>query len=170
MTLEFVLPVLALFGLAVALAHGPWELSPRFAVPALTVVASITAGTVAVIVAATAAGFVLGPARLAEVLEWCRIVPLHHGVGTFQGLGALAVGAAMATRAFRVVNQRRIATRGTAGRRLSILDAAEPLAYAAPGRPGCVAVPSSRSARGGGRPVPRASRRAPAVGDRAVRR
>lgn len=140
MTLQFVLPVLALFALAVVLGRGPWDLPPRLAVRALAVVALITAGTAATVVAATAAGFVLGPARQAEIVRFCRIVPLHHEVRPAEGVVALLVAAFMAARACRVVSERRLATRGTAGRRLSIVDTPEPLAYAAPGRPGCVVV------------------------------
>lgn len=140
MSIEFVLPILALLAVAVVLGHAPWELPPRLAVRALALVAAVAATTVALVVVATAAGFVLGPARRAEVVEWCRIVPLHHEVQLLEGLAALIVSAVMAVRSWRVLHRRRLAVAATVGRRLSILDTPEPVAYAAPGRPGCVVV------------------------------
>jgi len=140
MSFEFVLPVLALLGLAVVLGVGPWELSPKHAVRALTVVAVTAAGTVGLVALATAVGFVVGPARRADLVAWCRIVPLHHDVGVVEGVASLAATIAMALRVGLVLWRLRQATRGTSGRRLSIVDTAQPIAYAAPGRPGCVVV------------------------------
>lgn len=126
--------------MAVALGLGRRPLPPRLATGAMTVVAAVAAGTVAVTVAATAVGFVLGPARRAELVEWCRIVPLHHEVGTIEGITSLAVLSVVIVRIGLVSHRRRTATRGTGGRRLRVLDIREPLAYAAPGKPGCVVV------------------------------
>lgn len=138
--MEFILPGLALLVVAVLLGLGRWEPPVKVAASALTIVAAVAAGTVVVVVVATAAGFLLGPARQAEIVEWCRIVPLHHEVGLLEGLLAVAATAVMAVRIGAVLRQRRAAVRGTEGRRLSIVDTSEPMAYAAPGRPGCVVV------------------------------
>lgn len=142
MNLEFLGPGLAALGLAVALSLGlaRWHLPPRMAVRALSVVAGVAAGTVGLVVAATAAGFVLGPARRADLVETCRVVPLHHEIGLVQGVGSLVALTVMAARICLVIHRRRVAARGTEGRRLSILDTDEPMAFAAPGRPGCVVV------------------------------
>lgn len=140
MTLGFLLPGLGLLALSVALGIGRWDPPLKVTVRALTIVAAVAAGTVALVVVATAVGFVLGPARQADIVEWCRIVPLHHKVGPIEGLLAVTASLLMAVRVGLVVHRRRIAVRGTAGRRLSVLKTAEPMAYAAPGRPGCVVV------------------------------
>ncbi|MDH3684042.1 MAG: M48 family metalloprotease, partial [Acidimicrobiia bacterium] len=140
MNVEFVLPAMVLLGLTLTLGMGRWHLPPRPAIRALAAVAAIAATTVATVVAATAAAFVLGPARRAEIIEWCRIVPLHHEVGPIAGVASLTAVAFMTIRVWLVLRRRRQATRNTAGRRISVLETPAPIAYAAPGTPGCVVV------------------------------
>lgn len=140
MNVEFVLPGLAVLAVAVALGVGRWPLVPRANVWALTTVGVVAAATVASVVATIVAGFVLGPARRAEIVEWCRIVPLHHEVTTVEGIAASAVLAAMALRVLMVMRRHRAAFVSTDDRRVAVLDTAEPVAYAAPGKPGCVVV------------------------------
>ena len=140
MNVEFLLPGLAVLAVAVALGVGRWPLVPRANVWALTTVAVVAATTVASVVVTTVAGFVLGPARRAEIVEWCRIVPLHHEVTTPEGTLATAVLAVMALRVVRVMHRSRAASVSIDGRRVAVLETAEPMAYAAPGKPGCVVV------------------------------
>ena len=140
MNVEFLLPGLAVLAVAVGLGVGRWPLVPRANVWALTTIAVVAATTVMSVVLATMAGFLLGPVRRNEIVEWCRIVPLHHEVTAFEGVLATVALVAMGTRVGLVVVRRRAATAATAGRRLAVLDTAEPLAYAAPGKPGCVVV------------------------------
>ncbi len=140
MNLEFLLPGLALFGVTTALGFGRWPLPPRFAVRGLTAIAVVTASTAVILVAATASGFLLGPAQRAELVAWCRVLPLHHEVGLLAGALSLLALLVMAARVAIVVVRLRLAVKDTQGRRLSIIDNPEPMAYAAPGKPGCVVV------------------------------
>lgn len=140
MNVEFVLPGLAVLAVAVGLGIGRWPLVPRADVWGLTAVAVVAATSVASVVVITVAGFVLGPARQAEIVEWCRIVPLHHEVTPFEGILATAVFAVMVVRVVLVMRRRRAALVPTGGRRVAVLDTDEPVAYAAPGKPGCVVV------------------------------
>jgi Zn-dependent protease with chaperone function len=137
---DFLLPLGALFVVALMLGMTRWQPPAALAIRALALISGVVGATVFALVAATAAGFVLGPARQAEIVEWCRIIPLHHEVGPL--LGGLALGALIAimVRISLVVRRFRSATRATSGRRVSILPTSEPVAYAAPGRPGCVVV------------------------------
>lgn len=137
---EFVLPGLAVLAVAVGLGLARWPLVPRVDVFALTTVAVVAAATVASVVVTTVAGFVLGPARQAEIVEWCRIVPLHHRVSLIEGILATSVLAVMVVRVLLVMQRRRAALVPTDGRRLAVLETDEPVAYAAPGKPGCVVV------------------------------
>lgn len=140
MNVGFLLPGLSLLGVALLFGLMSRPLPSRFVVRALTLVAFIAAGTVAVVVLATAAGFVLGPARRAELVGYCRLFPLHHEVGRVEGGMALFALLVMVVRVVVVLVRRRRAIRGTIGRRISIVRTSEPLAYAAPGKPGCVVV------------------------------
>lgn len=140
MSAEFLLPGIALIIVSVALGAGRRDVPAKPAMHALTVVAAVAAGTVVVVVMATSAGFLLGPAGQADIVEWCRIVALGHQVGWIEGWLALAATTAMIYRTGRVLHRRRIAVRGTEGRRMAIIETDEPMAYAAPGRPGCVVV------------------------------
>jgi len=137
---EFLLPSLAVLAVAVGLGVGRWPLVPRANVWALTTVAVVAATTVGSVLATTTAGFLLGPARRTEIVEWCRIVPLHHEVTTLEGVLATTALAVIAVRVGLVILRRRAASAPTAGRRLAVLDTPEPVAYAAPGKPGCVVV------------------------------
>ena len=140
MSVEFVLPLLAVLAVAIAFGMGRWPLVPRVNVWALTTVAVVAAFTVGSVVVTTVAGFVLGPARRAEIVEWCRIVPLHHEVTTPEGIIAIAALVVMVLRVVLVIRKRRAALTSTDGRRVAVVETAEPLAYAAPGKPGCVVV------------------------------
>lgn len=140
MNVGFMLPGLVLLGVASLLGLTSRPLPSRLVVRALTVVAFTAGSTAALVVTATAAGFVLGPARRAELIQYCRLFPLHHEVGAVEGVGSVLVLLAMAVRVGIVLRRRHQATRGTAGRRISIVPTREPIAYAAPGRPGCVVV------------------------------
>lgn len=140
MNVEFVLPGLAVLAVAVGLGIGRWPLVPRADVWALTTVATVAAATVASVVVTTVVGFVLGPAQQAEIVRWCRIVPLHHEVTPIQGTLATAVLVVMVARVLLVMRQRQAGLVPMDGRRLAVLDTDEPVAYAAPGKPGCVVV------------------------------
>lgn len=140
MSVEFVLPGLAVLAVAVGLGVGRWPLVPRADVWALSTVAVVAATTVASLVVTTVAGFVLGPARQAEIVGWCRIVPLHHEVTPIEGSVATAVFAVMIFRVLLALKRRQAALVPTEGRRVAVLEADEPMAFAAPGKPGCVVV------------------------------
>lgn len=138
--MAFLLPLAALLTVAVIVGINRWQPPAAVAVRALALVAGVAGFTVFTLVTTTAAAFVLGPARQAQILEWCRIIPLHHQVGPLLGGSALVAFVAVTVRIGLVVRRFRSATQATSGQRVSILPTDEPVAYAAPGRPGCVVV------------------------------
>lgn len=138
--MTFLLPLAGLLVVALIVGVNRWHPPETVAVRALALVSGVVGVTVFALVAATATGFALGPARRAEIVEWCRIVPLHHEVGPVVGAVAVVALVAMLARIGLVAHRFRSATRATAGQRISVLPTAEPVAYAAPGRPGCVVV------------------------------
>lgn len=117
-----------------------WQIRPRATIRVLTVVAFITATTAFVVVAAASIGFLARSALLLALIEWCPVVPLHHEVGVVEGTVASVLFAAMLVRITRVIRNRRWAVAGTQGQRFQILDTEKPIAFAAPGKPGCVVV------------------------------
>lgn len=140
MSLGLVLPALVavLCGTAAGLVR--WPLRPMLAVRVLAGLASGVAITVVSVLVAAAAGFATRSALVLSIIEWCPVVPLQHQISYLEGAGAVIALAVIAVRVRRVLRRRRWAAEGTQGRRLSILDTAEPIAYAAPGDPGCVVV------------------------------
>lgn len=138
--MPFLLPLAALLAVAVVVGINRWQPPAGVAMRALALVAGVVGITVFALVTATAAGFVLGPARQAEIVRWCRIFPLHHQVGPVLGGIASIAFVVMVVRAGLVARRFRSATRTTSGQRVSIVPTGEPVAFAAPGRPGCVVV------------------------------
>lgn len=138
--MAFLFPLAALLAVAAVVGISRWQPPAAVAVRALALVAGVVGITVFALVGATAAGFVLGPARRAEIVEWCQIFHLHHQVGPVLGGLASAAFVVMVVRIALVARRFWSATRGTSGQRVSILATDEPVAYAAPGRPGCVVV------------------------------
>lgn len=140
MSMEFLFPLVALLSVAVIVGFDRWQPPAAVAVRALALVAGVVGFTVFTLVVATAAGFVLGPTRRAEIVESCRIFHLHHQVEPVLGGLASMAFVVMVVRIGLVAGRFRSATRATSGQRVSVLSTDEPLAYAAPGRPGCVVV------------------------------
>ena len=140
MSLGFAIPTLALIGFSALLGIVRWPLPPRLVLPVVTALACITAGIVATLVAATVAGFSLGFLGTPDLPGWCRVVLLEHEVGDFEGVAATAAMLVMAFRIRNAIHRPREVARRTRGRRIAIVETTEPLAYAAPGRPGCVVV------------------------------
>ena len=140
MSLGLLLPALVavLGGAAAGLVR--WPLRPMLAVRVLSLVASAVAITVVSVLVAMAVGLAARSALVLSVIEWCPVVPLHHQIGYVEGVIASVALAVVVVRFHRVLDRRRRAAEGTDGRRLSILDTEEPIAYAAPGNPGCVVV------------------------------
>jgi len=134
------LPGLATIALAVAAGHVRWSLNPSIVVKLLTAVAALAATTSFLLVGALAAGFAARSPVLLAVVRVCRVIPVHHQVGTVEGLAASVALAVVVFRIQLVLRQRRWAVEGTQGRRILVLADDEPIAYAAPGKPGCVVV------------------------------
>ncbi|MBT8241413.1 MAG: M56 family metallopeptidase [Acidimicrobiia bacterium] len=106
----------------------------------LSIIAAITASTAFVVIALATAGFFARSAMVLALIKWCPLIPLHHEVGVFESLIATALLGAALMRIRGVVQQRRWAVAGTEGHRIQVLDTDQPIAYAAPGNPGCVVV------------------------------
>jgi len=85
------------------------------------------------------AGFTSRSALVESLVDWCPAVPVHQ-VGVLQGGIAILLLGVASTRSYRVLRARRRASAGTEGRSLAVIDSIEPIAFAAPGKPGCVVV------------------------------
>jgi Zn-dependent protease with chaperone function len=140
MSVALLLPAIFAVGCATVAGLIRWPLRPMLAVRILTATAVVVGATVSTVLVAVAVGFAARSALLLSFIEWCPIVPLHHHVSYLEGSTAILALAVGGVRARRVLRRRRWAAEGTAGRHLSILDSDEPVAYAAPGDPGCVVV------------------------------
>lgn len=140
MSVELFLPALVAVACGVAAGLFRLPLRPMLAVRVLTAMAIVVAATTTVVLAAIAVGFAARSALVLSVIEWCPVVPLHHQVGVAEGSVAALLLVVGVWRARRVLGRRRWASAGTDGQSLAVLDSDEPIAYAAPGDPGCVVI------------------------------
>lgn len=140
MTLGAVLPALIVAAVASVAGLIRWPVRPMTAVRALSVTAAVGAGTIWFIAIVGVVGLLGRSAMVLAVVDWCPLVPFHHEVGVFEGAASVLLVTASWWRIRRVLARRRWALEGTEGRRLTVLDTSEPVAYAAPGSPGCVVV------------------------------
>lgn len=140
MSFGLVLPALVAVLCGTAAGFSRWPLRPMLAVRVLAGVAAAVAITVTSVLAVAAMGLAARSALVLSIIEWCPVVPLHHQISYLEGTVAVFVLVVIGVRVRRVLRRRRWAIDGTRGRSLSILDTAEPIAYAAPGNPGCVVV------------------------------
>lgn len=140
--MHLLLPAVVALGVAAAAGLVPLPLRPHLAVSVLTVLAGVAGGLVLIVLTVLTAGFIGGQAIVASLLESCPAVPIHHRVGWTVGVPATAGLIVAVARMRAVLRQRRWAIAGTEGRRLAIIDDVEPVAFAAPGSPGCVVVSS----------------------------
>jgi Zn-dependent protease with chaperone function len=113
---------------------------PTATIRALTFIAAITAGTALTVLTLATAGFLARSAVMLALLEMCPVIPLHHEVGFVEGTIASILLLAAGVRMRKVVVDHRWAVAGTSGHRFQVLDTEQPIAYAAPGKPGCVVV------------------------------
>lgn len=140
MSLALVLPgVLALLAAIVA-GYLPWWRSPKASIRVLTAIAATIAATVVAVLMAAIAGLGSRLGMAPGLVEWCPLLTAHHEVGFGEGSAAIFLSAAVVVRAAKVLRLHRWACEGTAGRSLLVLNDDVPVAYAAPGEPGCVVV------------------------------
>lgn len=140
MSIELVFPALIAVVFGTVAGSIRWTVRPALAMRLLSGIAAAAASTFFLVLAAFALGLLARSALVMSLIDWCPVVPLHHEVGYLEGSLALIAVIVIAVRVRGVWLQRRRATEGTEGRRFTVLDRAEPIAYAAPGRPGCVVV------------------------------
>ena len=140
MSISLVLPGVMAVTVAIAAGFMRWSIAPRTAMRVLTAVAALTGATVFVVVLTTAVGFVGRFSAGLAILERCPRLSAHHQVGMLEGVLSIVAIPVMAWRIQKVVRLRRWASAGTKGRHLAILETDQPIAYAAPGKPGCVVV------------------------------
>ena len=140
MSIQLVLPtvVAVVFGTAAGLVR--WPGRPTVVMRLLAGIAGVTAATVFLVVSVGAVGLLARSALGMSLIDRCPVVPLHHDIGYLEGGLAFAATTVGLIRMAQVVRRRRRAASGMQGRRLSVLETAEPIAYAAPGKPGCVVV------------------------------
>ncbi len=139
-TLVMLLPAFVGISVGVIAGHAPLTMRPAFALRALTAVAAVAAFSALSAVGMLSAGLLARTAFIEQLVAWCPAIPLHDQISYAIGLPAVAALGAIAYRVYRVFSLRRWAVAGTKGRRLLVLETPEPIAYAAPGRPGCVVV------------------------------
>lgn len=141
MTAGFVLPTLLAVVLVCLMGWADWRLRPLLALPVLSAAMLIAASGLLLVVLGAATGFVLGPARSTSLLEWCRVIPLHHQVHPLVGAISLVALAVICWRVGRVLRDRRHAIRSVdTDARISVVDHAIPIAHAVPTKAGCVVV------------------------------
>ena len=140
MTVELLLPAAAAIVIGASAGLISWPLRPMLVARMLAVIAVVVVMTVVIVLGAIAAGFAARSALVLSLIEWCPVVPLHHQVGVFEGVLAVGGLVVVAGRTRAVLRRWHLAIEGTQGRRLAIVDSDEPVAYAAPGDPGCVVV------------------------------
>jgi len=141
MSVSLVLPGVAVVLVAVIAGRAQWSDAPAMAMRVLTVILALASATVLLVLVAMASGFVARSSIGLAVLERCpRLGLVHHRVGAVEGAIALGALAVIGIRIVRVLRRLRWAVDGTKGRHLLVLHTDEPIAYAAPGKPGCVVV------------------------------
>lgn len=141
MTFEFVLPTVVAIAVVCAMGLVDWRLRPRLALPLLSAAMGIAAAAALVVVVGAAIGFALGPARSSALLEWCRVIPLHHRVDPVPGIASIAAITIAGWRISTVLCARRRAVGSVeSDARISIVECDEHVAHAVPTRTGCVVV------------------------------
>ena len=137
---DLILPAIVTVVLGAAAGLVGWPVRPMLAVRFLTAIALAVAVTAVTVLSVVVAGFAARWALVLSLIEWCPVVPLHHQVGILEGTLATGALVAVGVRTRLVLRRWRQAVAGTQGRRLAVVDSADPIAYAAPGDPGCVVV------------------------------
>jgi Zn-dependent protease with chaperone function len=140
LTASLLLPGLLAVGFGVAAGFHRWRMRPSVAVWVLSGIAALTAITALTVLLTFVVGFAARSSSVLALIEWCPAIPVHHEVGLGEGLIASFFLLVTLLRWRNIALQRRWACEGTSGLRFRILETEEPIAYAAPGRPGCVVV------------------------------
>lgn len=140
MSVGLLLPALIVVVVASLSGIARWPLRPTVAIRVLSVIAAVSSAIVLFMAIVGVVGFFARSAVVLSLIAWCPLVPLHHEIALFEGVVSVVVVVASMFRIRRVLSMRRGASSGTEGRRLAVLDTSEPIAYAAPGTPGCVVV------------------------------
>ncbi len=140
MSIDLILPAMMIAGLASAAGFARWPLRPNLAVWVLSAIAVAASSTVFVVALVGILGMASRISAVSALVDLCPTVPLHHSVGVVEGLLSIVIVLRTLVVGRRLLQKRRAATAGTAGRRIALLETKEPIAYAAPGKPGCVVV------------------------------
>lgn len=140
MSIGLVLPAIIVAVIASLAGAARWPLRPAVAMGVLSVIGAVGSATVLFMAVVGVVGFFARSAVVLSLIAWCPVVPLHHEITLFEGIVSIVVVGGSAWRIRQVLVMRQWASRGTEGRRLAVLDTGEPIAYAAPGTPGCVVV------------------------------
>lgn len=140
MSIGLILPAAAAVALATAAGFVRLPVRPRVAMGLLATIAATVALTVLAVVVVGSTGLLARSTPGVALVHWCPAIPFHHEVTYLEGVLAAAILAAATLRIRRVLLARRQASTDLDGRRLSVLETAEPIAFAAPGEPGCVVV------------------------------
>ena len=141
MSVSLITPAIVVVLLAMIAGRVRWSDAPKMATRVLTAIVALASATVVLVLLAVAGGFIGRSSIGLAVLERCpKLGLVQHHVGAVEGTISLLALAVIGFRVVRVLRMRRWALRGTKGRHLLVLRTNEPIAYAAPGKPGCVVV------------------------------
>ncbi len=130
--------VLVLLGVVVGLVRP--RVPARVALWTVGGLAALAAVVSVTTLAGLAASYLLDVNGLGAVVGYCVAVTGHRHVPWWLGTTALLGSVLVVIRMSRAARRRRRAGTGHEGRRLEVLDTSTPMAFAAPGSPGCVVV------------------------------
>ncbi len=138
--MSLIVPAFVAVGIAVLAGLLPLPLRPSVAAQVLGALAVVAAAITFVGLVVLSFVFLAGPTVVGAIAQWCPAVSLHHRLSWPLGTTAVALLGAVMWRIRCVVERQRVSGCDTRGLRLAVLDVEEPIAYAAPGSPGCVVV------------------------------
>ena len=140
MMLPLVRPALALVLLGVAVSLVRPRVPPRVALWTFGGLAALAAAVSVTTLAGLAGSYLLDVNGIGAVVGLCVALTGHRHVPWWLGTTALVGSVLVVIRMSRAARRRRWAVTPHEGRRLHVLDTATPIAFAAPGNPGCVVV------------------------------
>ena len=141
MTVWFFLPLLVAIAAALGSRLVQSRLDPVIGTWLLTGLAAGSAVTVFGAVALVSLTYVAGVAWIADRVGWCRtLAAANHAPNTVVGLVSLTLTVCAVVRGWRVLHRHHQIARGPATEEVVIVESADVVAYAVPGRPGHVVV------------------------------
>ena len=137
---QFLIPVLAVVILGVTVGLARPRVPPGVALWTVGALAALVTVISVATLLGLAGSYLLDTNGLGAVVGLCEAVTGHRHVPWWLGTTALAGSVVVVFRMVRAARRRRVAESGHDGRRFELLETSTPIAFAAPGSPGCVVV------------------------------